>query len=301
MGRELMTDDGWPMTDQKMENDNGIRQDPQQRELQEKAKEAKGSKSYSDIISTLLHEGESMFDLQNKTIFLSAIVAGLEIGFSYLLVCAVYYLWKGTFSNTVIFHLFYGIVYPVGFILAIIGKSALYTEQTSILVLPVLNEQRSIWQLIRVWFDVIVGNIIGGIIFVSFISYLAPQLHLFTHETMAAVGDHALNYNDATLFLSAITAGWLMGLLTWLMSTTINSITRFVTVYMITAIIGFGGFLHSIVGSLEAFGGLLFSPAISFPVYVKFLVLALIGNGVGGGIVVALFKYQVFRSNFIEE
>jgi formate/nitrite transporter FocA (FNT family) len=280
-----------------MENNNS-NQEPIQKELQEKAEEAKSSRSYSEILSTLIHEGESMFDLQNKTVFLSAIVAGLEIGFSYLLVCAVYYFWGDTLSDAVVLHLFYGIVYPVGFILAIVGKSALYTEQTSILVLPVLNEQRSFLNLMRVWFDVIIGNIFGGIIFVSFISYLAPQLGLFTHETMGFVGYHTVNFNDTTLFLSAITAGWLMGLLTWLMSTTINSITRFVTVYMITAIIGFGGFLHSIVGSLEAFGGLLFSPEISFGVYVKFLILALIGNGIGGGIVVALFKYQVFRSNF---
>jgi formate/nitrite transporter FocA (FNT family) len=283
-----------------MENDNDIRQAPHQKELQEKAKEAKGSKSYGDILSTILHEGESMFDLQNRTVFLSAVVAGLEIGFSYLLVCSVYYFWEGSLSDETIFRLF-GTVYPIGFIMAIVGKSALFTEQTSILVLPVLNSQRSLWHLLRIWFDVIVGNIIGGIIFVFFISYLAPELNLFTHATMAKVGEHTLNYNDLTLFLSALTAGWLMGLLTWLMNSTINSITRFIIIYMITAVIGFGGFHHSIVGSLEAFGGLLFSDAISFSRYIKFLVLALLGNAVGGGIVVALFKYRVFQSNFLKE
>jgi formate/nitrite transporter FocA (FNT family) len=282
-----------------MENDNNA-QAPHQKELQEKAKSAKGSKSYGDILSTILHEGESMFDLQNRTVFLSAVVAGLEIGFSYLLVCSVYYFWEGTLSDTAIFRLF-GIVYPVGFIMAIVGKSALFTEQTSILVLPVLNSQRRLWQLLRIWFDVIVGNIIGGIIFVFFISYLAPKLNLFTHATMAHVGEHVLNYSDSILFLSALTAGWLMGLLTWLMNSTINSITRFIIIYMITAIIGFGGFHHSIVGSLEAFGGLLFSDDISFARYIKFLVLALLGNAVGGGIVVALFKYRVFQSNFLNE
>lgn len=124
-------------------------QAPHQKKLQEKAKEAKSSKSYSDILSTVIHEGEAMFALQNKTVFLGSIVAGLEIGFSYLLICALYFFLEGTLPDTAILKLF-GLVYPVGFIMVIVGKSALFTEQTSILVLPVLNGQRSVWQLLRV-------------------------------------------------------------------------------------------------------------------------------------------------------
>ena len=275
-------------------------QAPHQKKLQEKAKDAKGSKSYSDILSTVIHEGESMFALKNKTVFLSSIIAGLEIGFSYLLVCALYYFLHGSLADATIFKLF-SVVYPVGFIMVIVGKSALFTEQTSILVLPVLNGQRSIWQLLRVWTDVIMGNVLGGMIFTLFIAFLAPQLNLFTHQTMVDVGSHVLNYSELVLFLSALTAGWLMGLLTWLLSSVINSITSFVLIFMVTAIIGFGGFHHSIVGNIEVFGAYLFSDTISFFDYIKFLLLALLGNGVGGGIVVALLKYRVFQSNFAEE
>jgi formate/nitrite transporter FocA (FNT family) len=275
-------------------------QAPHQKKLEEKAKEAKSTKSYSDILSTVIHEGEAMFSLQNKTVFWSAIVAGLEIGFSYLLVCALYFFWEGTLPNNAIYKLF-SVVYPVGFIMVIVGKSALFTEQTSILVLPVLNGQRSIWQLLRVWMDVIIGNIIGGIAFVFFISFLAPEMNLFTHQVMAQIGEHVMNYSSLTIFLSAITAGWLMGVLTWLLSSIVNSITRVFIIFMITAIIGFGGFHHSIVGNIEIFGGLLFSDTISVLDYLRFLGLTLLGNGIGGAIVVALFKYRVFQSNFNEQ
>ncbi|SMO44016.1 formate/nitrite transporter family protein [Fodinibius sediminis] len=281
-----------------MENNNN-NQAPHQKRLEEKAKKAKTSKSYSDILSTVIHEGEAMFSLNNKTVFLSSIVAGLEIGFSYLLVCALFFFWEGTLPNSAIFQLF-SIVYPVGFIMVIVGKSALFTEQTSILVLPVLNGQRSIWELLRMWANVIIGNIIGGIIFAIFISYLAPRMNLFTHQTMATIGEHILSYNHLVIFLSAITAGWLMGLLTWLLSSIVNSITRIALIAMITAIIGFGGLHHSIVGNIEVFGAFLFSDTISFLDYITFLAIALTGNGVGGAIVVALFKYRVFQSNFIE-
>lgn len=281
-----------------MEDENNS-QAPHQKRLQEKAKGAKSSKSYTDILSTVIHEGESMFALQNKTVFLSAIVAGLEIGFSYLLICALYFFWEGTLAVTTILKLF-SIVYPVGFIMVIVGKSALFTEQTSILVLPVLNGQRSIWQLLRIWMDVILGNIFGGIIFVLFIGFLAPKMDLFTHQVMAEIGEHVLDYSSWVIFLSAVTAGWLMGLLTWLVSSIVNSITRVLIIFMITAIIGFGGFHHSIVGNIEVFGALLYSDSISFLDYIRFLGLALLGNGIGGAIVVALFKYRVFQSNYAE-
>jgi formate/nitrite transporter FocA (FNT family) len=273
-------------------------QAPHQKRLQEKAKDAKNSKSYSDILSTVIHEGEAMFSLQHKTVFLSAIVAGLELGFSYLMVCALFFFCDGTLTEDTIFKLI-GIVYPVGFIMVIVGKSALFTEQTSILVLPVLNGQRSVWQLLRLWTDVIIGNIIGGIIFALFISYLAPALNLFTHQTMAKIGEHILNYSSLAIFLSAVVAGWLMGLLSWLLSSIVNSITRFAMIFMITAIIGFGGFHHSIIGNIEVFGAMLFSDSISILNYIGFLAIVLVGNGIGGAIVVALFKYRVFQSNFI--
>jgi len=281
-----------------MENEN-TSQAPHQKKLQEKAKRAKTSKSYSDILSTIIHEGESMFALQNKTVFWSAILAGLEIGFSYLLICALYFFWKGTLTDATIFKLF-SIVYPAGFIMVIVGKSALFTEQTSILVLPVLNDQRSIWQLLRIWVNVIIGNVIGGMIFVFFIGFLAPEMNLFTHQVMANIGKHVLNYSSVVIFLSAVTAGWLMGLLTWLVSSIVNSITRVMIIFMITAIIGFGGFHHSIVGNIEVFGALLFSDTVTILDYLRFLALALLGNGIGGAIVVALFKYRVFQSNYTE-
>ena len=274
-------------------------QSPEQQLLKEKAKSSKNTKNYNDIISTVLHEGETMFGLQNKTVFLSAIIAGLEIGFSYLLICSLYSFWSGTLTDGTIFKLF-SIVYPVGFIMVIVGKSALFTEQTSIVALPVLNGQRSILHLLRIWSTVILGNIIGGIIFALFISYMGPHLNLFTHETMTKIGEHIINYDSLVIFFSAVTAGWLMGLLTWLLSSIVNSITRLVLIFMITAIIGFGGFHHSIVGNIEVFGAWLYSDTISFLDYIKFLGLTLTGNGIGGAVVVALFKYRVFQSNYAE-
>ncbi len=276
------------------------KQEEYQKDLEEKSDKIKSNQGYSDILSRVIHEGEGLFKINNKAMFLSAIIAGLEIGFSYVLVCAVYYLFGGVLDEHVVLKLF-SVVYPVGFILVILGKSALFTEQTSVLALPVLNGQRSIWELFRVWALVIVGNIIGGMFFAYFIGNLAPKMNLFTTETMVSVGTHVLDYDWWVLLLSAITAGWLMGLLTWLLNSTFNSLTRVLLIFMITGVIGFGGFHHSIVGNIEVFGAFLHSESISISDYLWFLLIALGGNGIGGAVVVGLFKYRIFESHYSQE
>ncbi|WP_194850656.1 formate/nitrite transporter family protein [Nonlabens antarcticus] len=274
-------------------------QEKYQKDLEQESNEIDGINEYRDILSRVIHEGEVIFKIKNKAIILSAIVAGMEIGISYLLISILYYSLAGSMEESSVFQLF-GLVYPVGFILVILGKSALFTEQTSVLTLPVLNGQRSIWELLRIWGLVILGNVVGGIIFTLFIGILAPQLNLFTHETMASIGNHVVDHDAWVLFLSAIVAGWLMGLLNWLLNSTMSSFSRIFLIFMITGVIGFGGFHHSIVGNVEVFGGFLYSDTITVTDYLWFLFLALIGNSIGGAIVVGLFKYRVFQSNYNE-
>jgi formate/nitrite transporter FocA (FNT family) len=272
-------------------------QEHYQADLEQQSEQVASVAEYSEILSRVIHEGEAIFKIKGKALTLSAIIAGLEIGFSYFLVCCLYNLLSGKVEENTIYKLF-SIVYPIGFILVILGKSALFTEQTSVLTLPVLNGQRTIWELLKIWGLVIFGNILGGMVFTLFIGTLAPNLNLFTHETMAKIGEHIIHPEAWVLLLSAIAAGWLMGLLNWLLNSTINSLTRIILIFMITGVIGFGGFHHSIVGNLEVFGALIYSDAISVVDYLWFLFLAILGNSIGGAIVVGLFKYRIFQSNY---
>jgi formate/nitrite transporter FocA (FNT family) len=94
------------------------------------------------------------------------------------------------------------------------------------------------------------------------------------------------------LFLSAIVA-WLMGLLNWLINSVKNSLTYF-SHFMITGVIGFGGFHHSIVGNIEVLE--LFTHKHNFRLP-KVSVFSHSGNAIGGAVVVGLFKYRIFESN----
>jgi len=268
-----------------------------QKDLEKKSSEVEDTKKYSEILSSIIHEGEQVFKIKKRAMFLSSCIAGLEVGFSYTLICTLYFLMEGSYSESVIFKMF-GAVYPLGFILVVLGKSALFTEQTSVLALPVLNRQRTILELLKIWAVVILGNLIGGVVFVLSIGSLAPELGVFNQITMVKIGVHVIDHSYWVLFVSAIFAGWLMGLLTWLLNTTTDVLTRIIIIIMITGTIGFVGFHHSIVGSIEVLGAYLYSDAVSITDYFLFLLLTLSGNGIGGAIVVGLFKYRIFASNY---
>ncbi|MFT7483961.1 MAG: formate/nitrite transporter FocA (FNT family) [Oceanospirillaceae bacterium] len=98
-----------------------------QKELEKQSNDIDSENKYSEIMSRVIHEGEEIFKLKNKAVILSAIIAGLEIGISYFLVCTLYYLLSGKIAEDSAFKMF-SIVYPVGFVLVIVGKSALFTE-----------------------------------------------------------------------------------------------------------------------------------------------------------------------------
>ncbi len=268
--------------------------------LQSVAKEQKvsgNSRSFVEILSKQMLESFEVYRLQLKSLFLNSVIAGLEIGFSYLLIATLYHLLIDKISVSFVFHMF-ALVYPIGFLMVVLGKSILFTEQTALLTLPVLNGNRSFASLIKIWFIVIAGNLSGGILFSTLTFFIAPSMGIFSPVDMANIGLHVLSIDVWVMFFSALLAGWLMGLMSWVLNSTEETISKILLVFIITGTIGFLGLHHSIIGNIEVFSGFLASPQISISDYLTFLLIVLLGNAVGGAIFVALFKYSIFISTF---
>jgi len=254
------------------------------------------TKTHGEILKEQIIEGCETYDRSKSSILLSSFTAGLEIGFSFLMLCSLFSFLEGKVAEETIFKLI-AFVYPIGFILVVLGKSILFTEQTSLLALPVLNNRRSVWSLFQIWGVVILGNLAGGMLIALTVSWLGSGLNLFEAEVIAKIGEHFVDYDILTIFLSAIMAGWLMGLLSWLVTSSKETTAEILIIYVITAVMGFTGLHHSIIGHIEIFAGMLVSDKITFIVYLKTLVTALAGNAVGATVFVALLKYRAFVFN----
>lgn len=232
-----------------------------------------------------LHE----YNRSNTGLFISSLAAGLEIGFSVLLMATVHFLY-GPMLEPQVLHLYVSLCYPLGFIFVILGRSELFTEHTTLAILPVLNRSRKVKNLLVLWGLVYAGNLIGGYLFSILISTIAPNIGIET-ATFYHLSEKLVDYDWNSIFLSAILAGWLMGLLGWLVTSSQDTISRIFLIILITFLIGILGLHHCVIGSVEVFLGLITSNDLTMGDYLHFQVWTTLGNIVGGAFFVAVLKF----------
>ena len=85
--------------------------------------------------------------------------------------------------------------------------------------------------------------------------------------------------------------GWLMGLLSWMVVAARDTISQIAIVWIVTTTIGLCGLHHCVVGSVEVLGAVFTGQGVSVLDFGRFLLLASLGNAVGGSVFVALVKY----------
>jgi formate/nitrite transporter FocA (FNT family) len=270
-----------------------LRRDKRKEKIKKESQETvTRPKSMERIVKEQIEESMEEYRRSNKALFLSALTAGLDLGFSLLVIGVLYTMFNDQLSMEVM-QVVLALAYPIGFIFVILGRSALFTEHTTLAVLPVLNGRESLKDLSRIWGIIYLGNLIGGYIIGAAIAYIGPRLGLVTYDALEDIAKHLIDFSAPLILVSAILAGWLMGLVSWLATSSKETIARIFVVVIVTAVIGLGGLHHSIVGSTEVFAGMLSSDEISLSDYFVTQLWSTIGNIIGGVFFVSILKYQV--------
>lgn len=243
-----------------------------------------------EVLNSLIESGLHEINRERSGLLLSGLSAGLDIGFGPLVMGVILTL-SVTGYGDLTTELLLASAYAIGFILVILGRSELFTEHTTLAVLPVLDGQASIRQLARLWGLVYVGNLLGGLMFTLLAVLLMPGLGVVSPAAFETIALKLVEHDLFWLFIGGIFAGWLMGLLAWLITAAQETTSRLLIIWLVTATIGLLHLPHSIAGNVEVLFGLLTSTAVSPLDYLAFLLLATVGNAVGGTIFVALLKY----------
>ena len=188
------------------------------------------------------------------------------------------------------------LAYPLGFLIVILGRAQLFTENTVTPVTVALTDPRSVPNMLRLWVVVFVANVLGAIVFSAVIVYghiLEPGALKILFEEVS----HEAEYGVGGVFLKAIFGGWLVALIAWLVAASRDTISRIFFVFSLAALIPAAGLTHCIAGSSE-FLISVFSGEQTWAGYLGgFLVPTTLGNTVGGVILVALLNYgQVMGS-----
>ncbi len=245
--------------------------------------------TYEDILEKQLAAGVKKYNTHNRSLFVSSIAAGLEVGFSFLMILLVIASY-GTILSDVNLKFALGLAYSVGFLFVVLGKSLLFTEHTAMAVMPVLKRERSLNDLLNLWSFIYFGNLLGGLFFSIILYFLGDSMNLYTPEMVGGFAKKICKFGFPTIVGSAMIAGWLMALLSWILSASKDTISKIAITIIITFFIGVGGFHHCIVGFIEIFTGFL-KGYISVGQLLSVQVASTIGNILGGVIFVALIKY----------
>jgi formate/nitrite transporter FocA (FNT family) len=185
--------------------------------------------------------------------------------------------------------------YSVGFLMAVLSRQQLFTENTITAVLPVMAEMNlsNLWKLGRMWGIVLIANLVGTLVAALFCTF-SPALPEGLYDAMLAVSRHLTEHTWFAMLFGGITAGFLMAAMVWMLPSADTA--QFWVIVVMTFVIGAGGFPHIIAGSVEAFLLLLHGDVDAWWMAGRFVAPVLAGNVIGGTALFAMISYaQVMR------
>jgi len=185
--------------------------------------------------------------------------------------------------------------YSVGFVMVVLSRQQLFTENTVTAVLPIMAafSLADLLKLARLWGVVFLANFAGTLfaaLFWNFTPVLTPELK----SGMLDISRHILGHGWLDLFFRAIAAGYLIAAMVWLIPSAETA--QFYVIVLMTYLISAGSFMHIVAGSVEAFL-LVLTGELQWPsMLTGFVIPVLAGNIVGGTALFALIAYaQVMK------
>jgi formate/nitrite transporter FocA (FNT family) len=185
--------------------------------------------------------------------------------------------------------------YPIGFLMVILARQQLFTENTITVVLPIMARPtvRHFRRGGRMWAIVLAANLAGTLAAALFITF-TPVMDDALREAMLQISREPIEHAWLPLVFRGITAGFLMAAMVWLIPASESA--QFYVIVVMTWLIGVSGSAHIVAGSVGAFlllaGGELSAGAMLG----GFLAPVLAGNILGGTALFAMISYaQVMK------
>jgi formate/nitrite transporter FocA (FNT family) len=240
-------------------------------------------------------QGEEELERSFNGLAWSGIAAGLSIGFSFLAQATL----QARLPDTPWRPLVSGFGYSVGFLIVILGRQQLFTETTLTAVIPALTRRnrQTILLALRVWIIVLTANLAATWVFAA----IAAQPGIFPEPTMQAMAELSTHTMDGPFWHTLITsgsAGWLIGLMVWLLPSADTS--RALIIILLTYVIAICQFPHIVAGSVEAAFGVFTGHATIGDYAFRFLIPTFLGNAAGGTILAALLNHAPLAGELLD-
>jgi len=230
--------------------------------------------------------GEEELARPVTSLWWSGVAAGLSISFS-LLVQAILEMhlpdepWRPLLSS-------FG--YSTGFLIVVLGRQQLFTENTLTMVLPLMVDfsRAMLLRVLGIWGIVLAANLVGALTAALFLSY-TPVVALDLLHAMLQVSGHAVEHGWWAMVAKGVVSGFLIAAMVWLIPSADE--TQFHVITLMTYLIAVGGFTHIVAGSVDAFMLVVNGQLGILDMAMNFTVPVFIGNVVGGTALFAMISY----------
>lgn len=238
------------------------------------------------IYEVVRRQGEEELSRPAISLWWSGVAAGLSMGFSPLTEAML----SLSLPDTRWRPLAVSLGYPVGFLMSILSRQQLFTENTITVVLPLMRETTlvNLLRLLRLWTIVLLANFFGALCFVLFVTF-TPALRPELLQSMLEVSRSLIEGGFFEMFARAIPSGFMIATMVWMLPNA--DVGKAQIVALITYVIGIGGFTHIVAGSVEAFLLTVNGELSVAHMLTGFMIPALCGNIVGGTALFAMITY----------
>jgi formate/nitrite transporter FocA (FNT family) len=261
-------------------------EEQQQQEVEQKDVEERSAPSGRVVYKAILKEGEGELERTSSALFWSGLAAGLSMGFSLVT--------EGLLSTYLPDAHWRPLVakfgYSIGFLIVILGRQQLFTENTLTPILPLLKSPngKTFLNVLRLWGVVLLANLLGAFLFawaVGRTSAFDPEVQ----RSFSELGRKAMEPGALTILWRGVFAGWLIALMVWLLP--FAETARVWVIIIITYIVGLGHFSHVIAGAVEVFTIAAMNEESWVRVFGHYIAPTLAGNIIGGITLVAALNH----------
>jgi len=237
-------------------------------------------------------EGEKELERDGLALFWSAVAAGLSISASLMAKGILHARLPDTPERFFIEN----IGYTAGFIIVIIARQQLFTENTVTAVLPVMQKLtlKNSALLLRLWGIVLGGNLIGCAC-AALAFHLVPFFDADTDSAFRTISLEIMKKTPTAMFVSGIISGWLIATMVWMLPSA--GAAKIWVIMLMTYLVAIADLTHIVVGSVEILY-LVFTGAIPWHQFIwPFALPTLAGNIIGGTFIFALISHAQIRND----
>lgn len=184
--------------------------------------------------------------------------------------------------------------YSLGFLVVILGRMQLFTENTITTVLPFMQDPcaRMLRKVATLWVIVLVANVIGAFIAAATFAHTSaiPAALLPAIEELSR---HATGFAPFEAFQRAIPAGVLVAAIVWMLPESDGF--SFFVILVFTWMIAAGDFTHIVAGSVEMAYLIVKGMLPLGDAVFGFFLPVLAGNVLGGTLIFAMLAFGQVR------